>query len=79
MLLCTCAHLFSCVQLFATSWAVACQTDPMEFSRQIQERVAMSSSRVSSPPRDQTCISCMSYIGRWILYLGSLRMLLDMA
>ena len=41
MLLCTRADLFSCVQLFATSWAVACQTDPMEFSRQIQERVAI--------------------------------------
>ena len=30
--------------------------------------VAMPSSRGSSPHRDQTCISCISCIGRWILY-----------
>ena len=32
----------------------------------ILEWVAISSSRVSSWPRDQTCVSCF---GRWILYL----------
>ena len=41
------------------------------------EWAAISSSRGSSPPRDQTCISQVSWIGRWILYplrhLGSLR------
>ena len=31
--------------------------------------VAMPSSRESSQLRDGTCISCVSYIGRWILYL----------
>ena len=39
--------------------------------------VAISSSRGSSWPRDQTCVSCLSCIGRQILYqlchLGSLR------
>ena len=28
----------------------------------------MSSSRGSSQPRDQTCICCVSCIGRWVLY-----------
>ena len=30
--------------------------------------VAMPSSRGSSPPRDWICVSCISYVGRWILY-----------
>ena len=34
----------------------------------ILEWVTMSLSRGSSPPRDQTCVSCVSYVGRWILY-----------
>ena len=32
------------------------------------EWVAISSSRVSSWPRDRTCVSCVSFTGRWILY-----------
>ena len=38
MLLCTRAQSSSCVQFFVTSWTVACQTDPMEFSRQEYRR-----------------------------------------
>ena len=34
----------------------------------ILEWVAMSSSRGSSPPRDQTNVSYISCIGRWVLY-----------
>ena len=34
----------------------------------ILEWVAISFSRVSSWPRDRTCFSCISFIGRWILY-----------
>ena len=34
----------------------------------IQEWVAISSSRRSSRPRDRTCLSWASCIGRWILY-----------
>ena len=34
----------------------------------ILEWVAISSSRVSSPPRDRTRVSCVSCIGRQILY-----------
>ena len=38
------------------------------FQARILESVATSYSRTSSQPRDQTRISCISYIGRWILY-----------
>ena len=38
------------------------------FQAKILEWVVISSSRGSSKPRDQTCISCISYLGRWILY-----------
>ena len=34
----------------------------------ILERVAMPSSRVSSRPRDRTCISCVSCMGKGVLY-----------
>ena len=37
------------------------------FQARILERVPMPSSRGSSRPRDQTCVSCISCIGRWIL------------
>ena len=37
----------------------------------ILEWVAMPSFRGSSQPRDQTCISCVSCIGRWILISSS--------
>ena len=44
------------------------------FQARILEQVAISYSRGSSQPRDQTCISCISCIGGWILYhLGSLK------
>ena len=64
-----------------SSVAQSCPTlcDPMDCSppessvhgilqARIPEQVAMSSSRGSSRPRDQTHISCVSCIGRWILY-----------
>ena len=40
---------------------------------QILEWVAISSSRVSSPPRDQTHVSCVSCIGKQTLYHGATR------
>ena len=51
--------VLSCVVLFAIPWAVACPAPLfMELSRQkILESVAISYSRRSSWPRDQTCIS----------------------
>ena len=33
------------------------------------EWVAISSSKGSSQPKDRTSISCISYIGRWVLYI----------
>ena len=38
------------------------------FQARILECVAISFSRGSSQSRNQTCISCVSCIGRWILY-----------
>ena len=37
----------------------------------ILEWVAIPSSRGSSQPRDQTHVSCISHIGRWVLYQSS--------
>ena len=52
---------------FMTPWTVTCQASlSMGFSQaSILEWVAISSSRGSSLLRDQTCVSC---IGRWIIY-----------
>ena len=50
-------------------------SDPIKVSvfsfkkkKRVPECVDISSSRGSSWPRDLTCISCVSWIGRWILY-----------
>ena len=60
------SHVWLCVTL----WTLARQVPlPMEFSRQEYWRACPFHSRASSWPRDQTCISCNSCIGRWILYL----------
>ena len=68
--------LLSCVWLSATPWTVAHQAPlSMEFSRQeILEWVAISYSRRSSQPRDQTHIFCISGTGGWMdsLPLGHL-------
>jgi len=60
---------FSCVQLFVTPWTVDLQASVHGiFQARILEWMAISSSRGSSQPRDQTHISCVSCIGRQILY-----------
>ena len=58
------------VWLFETPWTVAHQAPlSMEFSRQeILGWVAISFSRGSFQPRDWTQVSCVSCIGKWILY-----------
>ena len=38
------------------------------FQARILECVALPSSRGYSQPRDQTCVSCISCIGSWVLY-----------
>ena len=65
-----CAHLLSCVRVFVAPQTVAHQAPlPMEFSRLgILEWVAIFSSRGSSQTRDRTHISCVSCIGKRILY-----------
>ena len=65
--------MLMCAQSGPTVW------DPMDcsptgssvhgiFQARILEQVAISYSRVFSRPRDQTCVSCVYCIGRWILY-----------
>ena len=75
--MCVCVCVCVCVYSFAHScptfcnpWTIAHQASlSLEFSRQkILEWVAISSSRGSSQPRDGTCVSCISCIGRQILY-----------
>ena len=56
---------------FATPWTVACQALLSVrgiLHARILEWVVMPSSRGSSRPRDQTCVSYISCIGRRILY-----------
>ena len=60
---CVCA--LSWVRLFVTPWAVACH---QIFQTRTLEWVAISYSRGSSQPRDETQDSCVSCIGRQILY-----------
>ena len=63
--------VLSFVQLFATPWTVVHQTPLVRgiFQARILEWVAFSFSRWSSWHRDWTRVSCISWIGRWILYL----------
>ena len=61
---------FSFVQLFATLWTAA-QEAPLStgiLQARILEQVAISFSRGAFPPRDQTCISYVSWIGKQVLY-----------
>ena len=63
------------VLLFITPWTVACQA-PLSmggenFQARILERVAISSSRGSAQPRNWTHVSCISCVGKWILYHGA--------
>ena len=65
--------MLSRVQLFVTPWPATCQA-PLSmgfFQARIVEWVAISSSKGSSPSRDWTHVPCISYMGRWILYLLS--------
>ena len=68
-----CTGVCSVSKSYLTLW------DPMDcnppgssvhgiFQARILEGIAISSSRGSSQPRDQTCICCVSCIGRQIVY-----------
>ena len=62
--------VLSCVQLFAAPWTVGCQASLAHgiFQARMLEWVAISYSRGYSWPRDQTRVSWVSCIGKWILY-----------
>ena len=61
--------LVTCVWLLLIPWTAALQaSQPMRILQaRILQWVAISFSRGSSQPRDPTCVSCISCIGRWIL------------
>ena len=63
-----CAHVLS--HVYVTPWTIACQA-PLSMGilqAYILEWVAISFSRGSSQPRDPTRLSCVSCIGRRVLY-----------
>ena len=67
---CCCGCGLRRIWLFATPWTVAHKAPlSVEFSKaRILEWIAISFSRGSSHPRDQTHVSCVPCIGRQILY-----------
>jgi len=63
--------MLSCITFFVTSWTVAYLPGfsfHEIFQGRILEWVVISFSRGSFQPGDRTCISCVSSIGRQILY-----------
>ena len=68
-----CVQWLSRVQLSVTPWTVARQVPlSMEiFQARMLEWVPMSSSWGSSRTKDRTLVSCVSCLGRWILYRGA--------
>ena len=62
-----CAQLLSRVQFFVIQWTVAHQAHGI-FQARILVWFAISFSRGSSQPRDQTHVSCIYCVGRQILY-----------
>ena len=66
-----CVHAQSCLILCNPMDSVACQASLSTeiFQARILEWFAISSSRGSSQPRDQTQVSYISWIGRWIFLL----------
>ena len=69
--LCAQERVLSHVWLFAIPWTVVCLPGSSVhgiFQARVLEWVAVSSSRGSSWSRDWTWVSCISFIGRRILY-----------
>ena len=62
--------MLSHVLLFVTPWTLACQASLSMgfFQANILEEITISFPRGSSRPGDQACVSCVSCIGRQILY-----------
>ena len=63
--------LFSYVQPFVMPWTVAPLGSSIHgiFQANMLEQVAISFSRESSWSRDQTCISWVSWVGKWIFFI----------
>ena len=66
-----CCAVLNHVRLFAIPWTVAHQSSlSMRFPRQeYWSGLPCPPPGDLPPPRDGTCISCVSCIGKWILYL----------
>ena len=63
---CVLSH-FSCIRLFATLWIIACQAPLSKgFSKQEYWSGLPFPSPGSPQSRDQTCVSYVSCIGRWV-------------
>ena len=66
---CVCVHIQSCPTLCnPTDCSPPGSSVHGIFQASIMRQVAITSSMGSSWPRDWTCFSCVSCIGRWILY-----------
>ena len=65
---CMCVHLFVSNSLQPQELQLPCFSVYGTFQARILEQVAISFSRGSSWPKDQTCASCVYYIGRQVLY-----------
>ena len=63
---CTCMHAQSCQTLQTHESSPSGSSAHAVFQARILEWVAISSSRGSSQPRDQTCVSCISCTDRQI-------------
>ena len=67
--LCASSQVLNCVWIFVTLWTVACQAPlSMEFSSKNTRASCHFLLQGSSYPRDWTCVSWVSWIGRQILY-----------
>ena len=65
---CACTRAQLCLPLCDSMECSPPSSSVEFFQARILEWVSISSPRASSRPRDRTCISCVSCIGRWILY-----------
>ena len=64
------AHVLSCIWLFVNPWTVARQAPlSMGFSRQ-EYWSGLPFPSSGDLPHSETCLSCISCVGRWSLYPG---------
>ena len=70
LIICMCVCTLSHVQLFAVPWTKPTRLlFPWNYNQsRLREWIAISYYRRSSLSRDRTRVSCISCLGRWILY-----------